>query len=154
MNTIENDDATGEGGEIGKSGSSKPAHFNPKNDLFPELLPPVFAARWPTPGSRADDALQALLVGPVNQCDYWKSWRLSASIKQLQYDGWDFVKRDIPKPGCRSPVREYALDRAAPGTAAALQSRHRGFVTAEFITVLWAIASLLSVAVWMIGGPA
>ena len=148
---IENDDATGEGGAIGKTGSSKQAHFNPNSDLFPELLPLVSAAHWPTPGTRNDEALQAIMAGPVNQADYWKSWRLGASVKSLQYDGWAFIKRSISRPGCRGPITEYELDLTAPSVAAALKSRECGFVTVEFLHALWAVASLLSVAVW-IGG--
>jgi hypothetical protein len=148
----ENDDATGEGGEIGKSGSSKPAHFNPNGDLFPETLPPVSAAHWPSPGTRDDEALQAFLTqGPQNQADYWRGWRLGAYVKSLRYLGWDFIKRSIKKPGCRGLIAEYELDLTAPAVAAALQSRQAGFVTAEFLHVLWAVASLLSVAA-LIGG--
>ncbi len=95
-------------------------------DLFPESLPPVVAALWPTAGTRADEALQALLTGPQNQADYWHSWRLAAYVKALEYDGWCFLKRDIIKPGCRRPIAEYAIDRNDPGTAAALAMRHGG----------------------------
>jgi hypothetical protein len=39
-------------------------------DLFPDTLPPVVAARIPTPGTRAAEALQALIHGPQNQAEY------------------------------------------------------------------------------------
>lgn len=101
-------------------------HFNPAGDLFPELLPPVLPALWPSPGTRAEEALEALINGPQNQADYWKGWRLSANVKTLQYAGWQFIKCDIVKPGCRRAITEYALDRADPSTAAALSARNRG----------------------------
>ncbi len=99
-------------------------HYNPSAPLFPEIEPPVVAAFWPATGTRADEALQALLTGPQNQADYWYGWRLAAYVKELEYDGWRFIKRDILKPGCRRVITEYELDRTDPGTAAALASRH------------------------------
>ena len=103
-------------------------HFNPTDDLFPELLPPVVAALLPTRGTRADEALQAAIVGPINQADYWIGWRLAAYIKELDYDGWAFIKRDIIKPGCRRPITEYTIDRTDPSTAAALASHQNGSI--------------------------
>ena len=103
-------------------------HFNPTDDLFPELLPPVVAALLPTRGTRADEALQAAIVGPINQADYWIGWRLAAYIKELEYDGWAFIKRDIIKPGCRRPITEYTIDRTDPSTAAALASHQNGSI--------------------------
>ncbi|MBK8318352.1 MAG: hypothetical protein IPP59_03940 [Betaproteobacteria bacterium] len=104
----------------GKPSAPSKRHFNLTGELFPDTLPSVIPARWPNRGTRADDALQALLQGPQNQADYWPSWRLGASIKSLQYLGWAFIKRDIVKPGCRGPITEYALDRTDPSTAVAL----------------------------------
>lgn len=98
-------------------------HFNAIADLFPESLPPVTPAFWPTRGTRADEALQALIAAPQNQADYWHGWRLAAYVKELEYDGWAFIKRDICRPGCRRSITEYRVDWADPGTAAALKSR-------------------------------
>lgn len=92
-------------------------------DLFPETLPPVAPAMWPTKGTRDDEALQALLHGPVNQADYKNSWRLGASIKSLQYKNWAFIKFDIEKPGCRAPIKEYRLDFSDPSVKAAITQR-------------------------------
>lgn len=92
-------------------------------DLFPETLPPVVAAMWPTSGTRDAEALEALLTGPQNQADYWHGWRLAAYVNSLKNDGWAFLKRDITKPGCRAPIVEYSLDRNDLGTAAALAMR-------------------------------
>lgn len=100
-------------------------HFNPAHDLFPDTLPPVVPALWPQRGTRADEALQAVLITPLNQADYWHGWRLAAYIKELEYDGWRFLKRDVARPGCRRPITEYAIDRTDPGTAAALASRQK-----------------------------
>ena len=101
-------------------------NYNPPVDLFPDTLPPVLAAFWPTAGTRAYEALLALLSGPQNQADYMNGWRLAANVKALEYDGWRFLKRDILKPGCRRPITEYAINRSDPGTAAALAMRQGG----------------------------
>lgn len=108
-----------------KTEASAPSkrHFNPTEPLFPELEPPVIAAYWPTRGTRADEALQAAIVGPINQADYWIGWRLAAYVQSLEDDGWCFITRDIIKPGCRRPIKEYRLDRTAPSVISALVAR-------------------------------
>ncbi len=98
-------------------------HFNPIADLFPDTLPPVTPALWPNRGTRADEALQALISAPQNQADYWRGWRLSAYVKSLEYLGWSFIKRFIVRPGCRREITEYRLDRGDPGNSAALIAR-------------------------------
>lgn len=108
--------------EVNASALEPRRHFI-ASDLFPELLPDAVPARWPMAGTRADEALHALLQGPQNQAAYPHGWRLAASIKSLEYDGWRFTKRDIHRPGCRSAITEYALDRQDPATAAALRLR-------------------------------
>ena len=124
-------------------------HFNPTDDLFPELLPPVVAALLPTRGTRADEALQAAIIGPVNQPDYWIGWRLAAYIKELEYDGWAFIKRDITRPGCRRAIKEYTLDRTDPSTAAALASRQKGSIDGTLAGLLaFGLACALLVARW------
>jgi len=122
--------------DSGTSAAGKRAKFNANGDLFPDSLPPALAAYWPKPGTRADDALQALIVAPQNQADYWQGWRLAAYVKELQYDGWAFIKRDILKPGCRRVITEYSLDRADPSTAAALASRQKGAIDATLAGLL------------------
>lgn len=93
-------------------------------DLFPESLPPVTIATSPKPGTRPDEALNALLTGPQNQAEYdGQGWRLAAYVQQLEDRGWRFITRDIVRPGCRRPIAEYQLDRGDPGTAAALAAR-------------------------------
>lgn len=94
-------------------------------DFWPESLPCVVPALWPTPGTRAAEALQALQTGPQNQADYPYGWRLAASVKSLEYDGWRFTKRDILRAGCRRAITEYALDRQDPSTADALANKAR-----------------------------
>jgi hypothetical protein len=107
----------------GMTSALEQRQYNPPSDLFPELLPPVVPASWPTIGTRADEALGEILNGPQNQADYWHSWRLAAYVKDLEYRGWRFIKRDITKPGCRRPIAEYQIDLGDPATAAALESR-------------------------------
>lgn len=100
----------------------QPRHDNTL-DLFPDLLPQVVPALWPTNGTRPAEALAAVIACPVNQAEYHDGWRLAAYIKELEYDGWRFIKRDIVRPGCRRAITEYSLDRSDPATAAALASR-------------------------------
>lgn len=127
------------------------ANFNPTDDLFPDSLPPVTPALWPTRGTRADEAMQALLAGPQNQADYWHGWRLAAYVKELEYDGWAFIKRDITRPRCRRPITEYTLDHTDPSTAAALASRQKGAID---LTLAGLIAFAGVCAVLLLGLPA
>lgn len=120
----------------GKPSAPSKRNSNPLNDLFPDSLPPVVAAFWPAPGTRNDEALQALLTGPQNQADYWRGWRLAAYVKALEYDGWRFLKFDILRAGCRRSITEYAIDRTDPGTAVALASRQNGFIDATLAGLL------------------
>lgn len=93
-------------------------------DLFPETLPPAIPALWPTKGTRADEALQALITGPQNQADYTGTgWRLAADVKALQYKGWCIIRRDIAHRNCRALIAEYRLDRTDPSTAIALAGK-------------------------------
>ena len=83
----------------------------------------------------------------MNQADYADGWRLAAYVKELEYDGWHFVKRDIYRRGCRCAITEYALDRGDPGTAAALKARKQsGFITpraAAWLSILATPAAAL-----------
>jgi hypothetical protein len=97
---------------------------NPTAALFPELEPPIVAAFWPATGTRAAEALDALLTEPQNQADYWRGWRLAAYVNELRGDGWGIVSRLIVKPGCRREISEYRLDYGDPGTLAALKLRN------------------------------
>ena len=120
----------------GKPSAPSKRNFNPTAPLFPELEPPVVAALWPTRGTRADEALQAAIIGPVNQADYWIGWRLAAYVQSLEYDGWCFIARDIIKPGCRREITEYTLDRTDPSTAAALASHQSGSIDLSLIALV------------------
>ena len=98
-------------------------------DLFPDTLPPIVPARIPTPGTRAAEALQALIHAPQNQAEYeGMGWRLAAYVQTLQDYGWGIYSRPISRPGCRKAIAEYVLDRTDPSTAAALASRQMGSV--------------------------
>jgi len=102
----------------------EPRRHDTRPDLFPDTLPPIAAATWPKLGTRADEAVNALLTGPQNQADYrGHGWRLAAYIQQLEDRGWRFITREIMRPGCRRPIAEYRIDRGDPGTAAALAAR-------------------------------
>lgn len=118
-----------------------PRHNDTASDLFPDTLPPVTPALWPTRGTRADEALQAMQQGPQNQADYWQGWRLAAYVKELEYLGWAVLKRDISRPRCRRSITEYRIDRTDPSTAAALASRQMGSIDASLAGWL-AFASL------------
>lgn len=121
-------------------------------DLFPDTLPPVTAARFPTPGTRAAEALQALLTGPQNQADYeGMGWRLAAYVQSLQDTGWGINSRPITRPGCRKAIAEYSLDRTDPSTAAALASRQMGGID---LTLAGLLAFAALCAVLLLGVPA
>lgn len=121
-------------------------------DLFPETLPPIVPARIPTPGTRAAEALQALLKGPQNQAEYeGMGWRLAAYVQSLQDTGWGIYSRRITRPGCRRPIAEYSLDRTDPSTAAALASHQRGDVDLSLAGLL-AFAAIC--ALLLLGVPA
>ena len=106
-------------------------------DLFPDTLPPVTAARIPTPGTRTAEALQALIHGPQNQADYeGMGWRLAAYVQALEDYGWGILSRPITRPGCRRPIAEYRLDRADPRTAAALASHQMGSIDLTLASLL------------------
>ncbi len=93
------------------------------SDLFPDTLPPVVPAVWPSEGSRAHAALLALLEGPQNQADYGPGWRLAAYVQDLEYRGWRILSRLFKHPRCKPLIAEYAIDRQDPATAAALSMR-------------------------------
>jgi len=95
-------------------------------DLFPGTLPAATPAIWPTEGTRKADALDALIAGPQNQCDYRPGWRLAAYVRSLKDDGWGIRSRLIAHPRCRPLIAEYTLDRQDPATAAALALRNEG----------------------------
>lgn len=93
-------------------------------ELFPESLPRVIPALWPTVGTRAWDALLAIIEKPRNQYDYLQThgcWRLGAYVQSLEYDGWEFNVQHIAMPGCRGLIAEHSLDRGAPRVKAALR---------------------------------
>lgn len=82
--------------------------------------------RFPRKGTRADEALNEIIIAPVNQRDYLlthDSWRLAASIEKLEELGWRFKTRNIIRPKSRSPIVEYAIDRSHEPNLIALKSR-------------------------------
>lgn len=118
-------------------------------DLFPDTLPAAVAAVWPTAGTRKADALEALIAGPQNQCDYRPGWRLAAYVQALKYDGWGIRSRLIAHPRCRPLIAEYTLDRQDPATAAALDKRKQGgFIAPELAGWLALLAVVATLAGW------
>ena len=129
-----------------------PRHNHNATDLFPDTLPPVTAARFPTPGTRAAEAFQALLTGSQNQADYeGMGWRLAAYVQTLEGYGWGILSRPITRPGCRKPIAEYSLDRTDPSTAAALASRQMGSID---LTLAGLLAFAALCALLLLGVPA
>ncbi len=122
------------------------------SDLFPETLPPIVPARIPTEGTRAAEALQALMHASQNQAEYeGMGWRLAAYIQTLEDFGWGILSRSITRPGCRRPIAEYTLDRSDPRTAAALASRQMGGID---LTLAGLLAFAALCAVLLLGVPA
>ena len=100
----------------------KPSALEPRrndnpSDLFPDTLPAATPAIWPTEGTRKADALEALIAGPQNQCDYRPGWRLAA-------DGWAIQSREIAWHG--KTIAEYCLDLGDEPTRAAVAAVRRG----------------------------
>ena len=123
-------------------------HDNP-SDLFPDTLPAATPAIWPTEGTRKADALEALIAGPQNQCDYRPGWRLAAYVRSLKDDGWGIRSRLIAHPRCRPLIAEYTLDRQDPATAAALDKRKQGgFIAPELAGWLALLAVAATLAGW------
>ena len=123
-------------------------HDNP-SDLFPDTLPAATPAIWPTAGTRKSDALEALIAGPQNQCDYRPGWRLAAYVRSLKDDGWGIRSRLIAHPRCRPLIAEYTLDRQDPATAAALEKRKQGgFIAPELAGWLALLAVVATLAGW------
>ena len=121
-------------------------------DLFPETLPPIVPARIPTEGTRAAEALQALIHAPQNQAEYeGMGWRLAAYVQTLEGYGWGILSRPITRPGCRKPIAEYSLDRTDPSTAAALASRQMGSID---LTLAGLLAFAALCALLLLGVPA
>ena len=118
-------------------------------DLFPDTLPAATPAIWPTAGTRKSDALEALIAGPQNQCDYRPGWRLAAYVRSLKDDGWGIRSRLIAHPRCRPLIAEYTLDRQDPATAAALDKRKQGgFIAPELAGWLALLAVVATLAGW------
>ena len=101
-------------------------HFNQPEDLFPDSLLDIAPAIWPKAGTIAYEALDSLCIGPLTQAEFKPSWRLAAYILDLEHMGWSFIRRDVVRPGCRTPITEYRLDRTAPRTVAALLQQQKG----------------------------
>ena len=119
----------------------EPRRNDTASDLFPDTLPPVTPACWPKEGTRAAAALEALIAGPQNQCDYQPGWRLAAYVQSLEYDGWCIRSRLFKHPRCARPIAEYSLDRQDPATAAALAKRKQaGGITPELVAWLAVVA--------------
>lgn len=124
-----------------KASALEPRRNDTASDLFPDTLPPVTPACWPNEGTRAAAALEALIAGPQNQCDYQPGWRLAAYVQSLEYDGWCIRSRLFKHPRCARPIAEYTLDRQDPATAAALAKRKQaGGITPELAAWLAVVA--------------
>ena len=127
----------------------EPRRNDNPSDLFPDTLPAATPAIWPTAGTRKADALEALIAGPQNQCDYRPGWRLAAYVQALKYDGWAVRSRLIAHPRCRPLIAEYSLARQDPATAAALERRKQGgFIAPELAGWLALLAVVATLAGW------
>ena len=127
----------------------EPRRNDNPSDLFPDTLPAATPAIWPTAGTRKSDALEALIAGPQNQCDYRPGWRLAAYVRSLKDDGWGIRSRLIAHPRCRPLIAEYTLDRQDPATAAALDKRKQGgFIAPELAGWLALLAVVATLAGW------
>ena len=121
-------------------------HFNQPNDLFPDTFSPIAPATWPKEGTIEHDVLSRLCSGPLTQADYSESWRLAAYVLEISHRGWCINRKDVIRPGFRTPITEYSLDRTDPRTAAAIALRHKGFIDSTLAGMLaLAVACLLMI---------
>jgi hypothetical protein len=82
---------------------------------------PEFAPLLPSPGSKAEQALDDMLEHEsITQIDWLKSgkgWRLSAAVKELDYLGWDVVSIRVMAMGWGVKIARYSLPLKAKQAA-------------------------------------
>lgn len=87
--------------------------FLPEPEFFP-IRPPR--------GSLAEQALFDLIDRDLMQPDWLKNgWRLAASIKVLDYLGWEPQSIRVPYPGKTRPIARYSLPLKAKQAANAMR---------------------------------
>lgn len=97
-----------------QSSAEHQANYNPtpqqdgkQHELFER---PAINPRWPTPGTKAFEALARMLAGErLTQPSFgFHGWRLAAYAKELQYLGWPICKGEVAAPHkTTKPIREY-----------------------------------------------
>lgn len=87
-----------------------------QSELFgtPQLCPSL-----PTKGTRAWHALMTLAHRDLTQLDWLRmgyGWRLAATIKHLDYCGWQPRSLMVDVPDCAAQIARYSLSEQAKRT--------------------------------------
>lgn len=92
---------------------------------LPGLTPAPFAPTPPAPGSRAETLLHTLANRKALTQLEWlalgNGWRLAATIKELDYLGWQVRRTRVEVAGWPKPVAQYSLSRRARRLVVALR---------------------------------
>ena len=90
------------------------------------FLPPApFCALMPPQGSTAEQALFDLMERDLTQLDWLredKGWRLAATIKELDYLGWEPISILVLCDGWGKPIARYSLPAKAKQAFYALRN--------------------------------
>lgn len=88
-----------------------------KQLTLPGLKPAPFNPMQPTPGSRAAALLQTLASRKALTQPEWlalgQGWRLAATVKELDYLGWQICRTRVEVSGWNKPVARYSLSGKA-----------------------------------------
>lgn len=92
---------------------------------LPGLTPAPFAPTLPAPGSRAETLLHTLVSRKALTQPEWlalgNGWRLAATVKELDYLGWQVRRIRVEVSGWPKPVAQYSLSRRARRLVVALR---------------------------------
>jgi hypothetical protein len=92
---------------------------------LPGLTPAPFNPTLPAPGSRAETLLHTLANSKTLTQPEWlaqgNGWRLAATVKELDYLGWQVRSTRVEVSGWPKPVAQYSLSGRARRLVAALR---------------------------------
>lgn len=92
------------------------------SEQLPLLAEPEFFPIAPPHGSLAEQALFDLMERDLMQPDWLENgWRLAASIKELDYLGWEPISIRVPYPGKKRPIARYSLSAKAKQAASTMR---------------------------------
>jgi len=96
-----------------------------KQLALPGLVPAPFSPMPPAHGSRAELLLHTLCARKSVTQPEWlalgQGWRLAATVKELDYLGWQVRRIRVEVNGCSKPIAQYSLSGRARRLAAAMR---------------------------------